>query len=339
MSHPVLSTQPLDFVWATSDPFLFCVHHDDAYPEGNERMGPKASLADRNMGSDFAGIDGWRMYHGTEVPGFPQHPHRGFETITVVRKGLIDHADSLGATGRFGGGDVQWMTAGSGIVHSEMFPLLKADAPNRAELFQIWINLPAEHKLVPAHYKMLWRDEIPTVEDVDDAGRTTRVTVIAGSYGGAVPPSPPPHSWASREGSDVSVWAIELEAGARWQLPAAKAGINRRLYFFAGGELRVAGQSIPLNHGATMDPELPASLEAGSDRPVEVLLLEGRPIGEPVAHYGPFVMNTQAELRQAMADYQRTRFGGWPWDRDDPVHPREAGRFARYADGTEEKKA
>ena len=90
-------------------------------------MGPDASLAGRSIGQDFEGKDGWRMYHGDVVPGFPQHPHRGFETVTIVRQGFIDHSDSLGATARFGAGDVQWLTAGRGIVHSEMFPLLDRD--------------------------------------------------------------------------------------------------------------------------------------------------------------------------------------------------------------------
>ena len=99
---------------------------------------------------DFAGADGWRMYHGSIVPGFPQHPHRGFETVTFVRQGFIDHSDSLGATARFGRGDVQWLTAGEGIVHCEMFPLLDREGPNPCELFQIWLNLPAADKMVAA---------------------------------------------------------------------------------------------------------------------------------------------------------------------------------------------
>ena len=114
MADSVLQTVPLGFQWATADPFLFCVHHVDDYPAGNDRMGPVGTLAGREIGNDFAGIDGWRMYHGTTVPGFPQHPHRGFETVTFVRSGLIDHSDSLGATARFGRGDVQWLTAGQG---------------------------------------------------------------------------------------------------------------------------------------------------------------------------------------------------------------------------------
>src|SRR3954470_3496991 len=115
MSTPIKQIRPLGFPWETADPFLFCVYHNDAYPAGNELMGPAASLAGRDVGQDFAGKDGWRMYHGDTVPGFPRHPHRGFETVTIVRRGLIDHSDSLGATARFGHGDVQWLTAGRGL--------------------------------------------------------------------------------------------------------------------------------------------------------------------------------------------------------------------------------
>ena len=104
------------------------------------------------------------MYHGDVVPGFPQHPHRGFETVTFVREGFIDHSDSLGATARFGRGDVQWLTAGAGIVHSEMFPLLKPDAGNRLELFQIWVNLPAKSKFAKRGFSITAEDAA-TIDD------------------------------------------------------------------------------------------------------------------------------------------------------------------------------
>src|SRR3954465_14418972 len=105
MNDPaVLSVKPLGFPWETADPFLFCVHHDDAYPAGNPQLGPEASLDGRDLGMDFAAVDGWNMYHGLVVPGFPAHPHRGFETVTYVRRGLIDHSDSLGATAPSGPG-------------------------------------------------------------------------------------------------------------------------------------------------------------------------------------------------------------------------------------------
>src|SRR6185369_9204812 len=174
----VVRAGPLGFPWITEDPFLFCVHHDDAYPAGNERLGPAASLVGRNIGQDFEGKDGWRMYHGDVVPGFPQHPHRGFETVTILRSGYVDHSDSLGATARFGPGDVQWLTAGEGIVHCEMFPLLETEGPNPCELFQIWLNLPAADKMVEPYFTMLWDHDIPRLVATDPAGRTTEVTVV-----------------------------------------------------------------------------------------------------------------------------------------------------------------
>ena len=196
----ILNLQPLAMPWATIDPFLFCVYHDDAYPRGNAQMGPDASLAGRDMGQDFSRKDGWSMYHGQTVPGFPSHPHRGFETVTIVRKGLIDHSDSLGATARFGGGDVQWLTAGRGIVHSEMFPLLDQASDNPLELFQIWLNLPAKAKMVVPHFTMFWSEKIPRRVDVDVNGKATEVSCVAGNLGtgeasrALTPLAPPPDS-------------------------------------------------------------------------------------------------------------------------------------------------
>jgi redox-sensitive bicupin YhaK (pirin superfamily) len=333
----VLETLPLGFPWQTVDPFLFCVHHDDAYPAGNEKFGPKASLAGRNLGNDFVVKDGFRMYHGQVVPGFPQHPHRGFETVTIARRGYIDHSDSLGAAARFGRGDAQWLTAGGGIVHSEMFPLLDQDAPNPVELFQIWLNLPGEDKLVKPHFAMLWDREIPKHEFKDAAGRVTQVTTIAGTLAGKQPPSPPPKSWAARPDTDVAIWCLKLEAGASWVLPAAKHPETiRTLYFFAGSSLQIDDRRLEQHSAAVVRCDLEVKIEAGST-PCELLMLQGRPIGEPVAQHGPFVMNSRAEIQQAFADYQRTQFGGWPWPADDPVHARDAGRFAKHIDGHVEK--
>ncbi|HUF99926.1 MAG TPA: pirin family protein [Ilumatobacter sp.] len=336
MSSPVLQTVALGFQWPTVDPFLFCVHHLDEYPAGNERFGPVASLEGRELGSDFEARDGWRMYHGQIVPGFPAHPHRGFETITYARQGFIDHSDSLGAAARFGRGDVQWMTAGSGIVHSEMFPLLNRDGDNTAELFQIWLNLPAADKMVDAHFSMLWDADVPRVVSTSDTGATVTVTVIAGSLGDTTAPKPPPASWASRAEADVAIWHLVFEPGTSFDLPAAANDDTVRvLYIFDGGGLDIDGEAVPPSHGAVVDSGQALTLTA-SER-VEVLMLQGRPLGEPVAQHGPFVMNTQAEIQQAFADYQRTKFGGWPWPADDPVHGIDPTRFARHADGRVEK--
>jgi len=322
--------------WRTFDPFLFCVHHLDGYPAGNDAMGPAASLVGRNMGSDFSSKDGWSMYHGQQVPGFPRHPHRGFETVTISRQGLIDHSDSLGATARYGDGDVQWMTAGKGIVHAEMFPLLQRERPNPAELFQIWINLPAANKFAEPHFAMFWNESIPrrTFNNVD--GASTEVTIIAGAVDDAIAPKPPPHSWAAKPGSDVAIWSLVMSAGATWKLPPADAGVNRTLYFFEGDSLTVGGRAIEPGVGVRVRPDVALTLEAGSTK-TEVLLLQGRPIGEPVVKHGPFVMNSRQEINQAMSDYRATGFGGWPWPDSAPVHARADGRFAIHADGRKEQ--
>jgi hypothetical protein len=338
----IITLGPLGMPWETLDPFLFCVHHDDAYPRGNGQHGPDASLlAGRQIGSDFSGKDGWSMYHGQQVPGFPAHPHRGFETVTIVRQGRIDHSDSLGAGARFGGGDVQWLTAGKGIVHAEMFPLLHTDRPNPLELFQIWLNLPADSKMVEPHFTMFWAEDMPRHRFVDGAGRATEVVCIAGelaAQGQALKPlAPPPDSWASRLNSDLAMWTLRLEPGAQWTLPAALGdGTRRKLYFFAGTQISIDGQPIAVRSAIEVKAGAAITLVNGGEV-AELLMLQGRPIGEPVAQYGPFVMNTEQELRQAFQDYQRTQFGGWPWSDSAPVHGEGEDRFARHADGKVER--
>ena len=322
--------------WPTFDPFLFCVHHDDAYPRGNPSLGPAASLSGRNLGSDFAGRDGWRMYHGDVVPGFPRHPHRGFETVTVTRRGFIDHSDSLGATARYGGGDVQWMTAGKGIVHAEMFPLLDAKRSNPTELLQIWLNLPRRHKFADPYFSMFWSPRIPERVLEDDSGGKTKVRVIAGVLGASRALSPPPDSWAANLEAEVAIWTFEMAAGARVTLPRVGAAVDRTLYFYRGQSLEVGGRSLPVNVGVRLDPGVEISLGNGS-KPSELLLLQGRPIGEPVVKQGPFVMNSAEEIRQAYHDYRRTQFGGWPWTGNEPVHAADKGRFAVHADGRVER--
>ena len=328
----LVQSVPLGAQWPTVDPFLFCAHHRDAYPPGNDHLGPQASLAGRHLGQDFDGIDGWNMYHGRRVPGFPQHPHRGFETITYVRRGLCDHADSMGAAARFGRGDVQWMTAGSGVVHSEMFPLLDRDLSNDLHLFQIWLNLPASDKLVDPHFTMLWAEDIPRVERTDAAGITSTITVIAGRFDDARPVPPPPASWAAQPGSDVGIWHLAMPGGAHLELPPAGAESGRVVYLFEGDGLQIGGEAVAADTGSVVVPDRALDLVA-ADGPVDAMVLQGRPLAEPVAQYGPFVMNTEAEIRQAIMDYQETGFGGWPWDTDDPDHGPTRGRFARHADG------
>ncbi len=330
---PLLDISPLGSPWQTLDPFLFCAHHDDAYPAGDAAMGPAESLAGRAIGQDFSGKDGWSMYHGRHVPGFPQHPHRGFETVTLARRGFIDHADSMGASARFGEGDVQWMTAGRGIVHSEMFPLTRQDDGNHTELFQIWLNLPARNKMVESHFAMFWHDRIPeqTVSGTG-GGETTLVSYAGALPDGQMPPAPPPASWAADAGNQVVIWTIKMTANAVWTLPATDPASSRRLFFFQGQDLRLLDQTVEVGQAITLAAGAEIELKNGPAES-ELLLLQGRPIGEPVAQHGPFVMNSAEEIRQAMIDYQSDQFGGWQWPDEGPVHARDRARFAQYPDG------
>ncbi|SBS33193.1 Quercetin 2,3-dioxygenase [Marinomonas aquimarina] len=337
MSAAIQQRLKLQMFWPTFDPFLFCAFHNDRFPEGNGALGPAASLAGRDIGQDFAGINGWRMYHGSKVPGFPAHPHRGFETVTIVNEGFVDHADSMGAAGRYGEGDTQWMTAGKGVQHSEMFPLVYQDKANPIELFQVWLNLPAKNKMVEPHFGMLWNEQTPIAALQDDAGNEARVKVVAGPYlapsGETITPlSPPPDSWAGDPDNEVAIWIIDLEESARWTLPAASPGLSRTLYFFEGQTGQLDATEVAVQEAYVLDSS--AALEINNTgSKARFLLLQGRPIGEPVQQHGPFVMNTREELQQAFFDYQCTQFGGWPWQDSDQTHGTEKGRFAKFASG------
>jgi redox-sensitive bicupin YhaK (pirin superfamily) len=161
--------------------------------------------------------------------------------------------------------------------------------------------------------------------------------VIAGTIDGLEPLAPPPNSWAARPEADVAIWSIALEAGASWTVPAARdASTLRTLHLFQGKALKVGDRVVPGPAAIRVHADQAVPIEA-VEGTAEVLLLQGRPIGEPVAQYGPFVMNTRDELEQAFQDYRRTQFGGWPFDEDAPVHPRDRGRFARHADGRTEE--
>ncbi|MCB0738510.1 MAG: pirin family protein [Bacteroidetes bacterium] len=337
MANNILSIRPLGFPWETQDPFLFCVHHLDHYPPGNDKMGPDPKhFVGRNIGNDFVTKNGWRMYHGSEVPGFPYHPHRGFETITIGLRGFVDHTDSLGAAGRFGNGDVQWMTAGRGLQHSEMFPLINREDNNTLEIFQIWLNLPRKNKMVDPHFKMLWANEIPIVNVTDDAGNSTQLRIIAGNYNGAKAPSPAPNSWAAENENDVAVWTVKLEPNAQFTIPKASTNkVNRSLYFYSGDSLTIDNKAIDKQAVIDLNSQADISLKNGNEASF-LLMLQGKPIEEPVAQHGPFVMNTRQEIQDAFMEYQRTEFGGWPWPAREFTHPRDKGRFALYADGTEE---
>jgi redox-sensitive bicupin YhaK (pirin superfamily) len=337
MATPLIfKIRPLGFQWETLDPFLFCVHHEDFFPKGNAALGPDPKLFEgRHMGQDFIVKDGFRMYHGSTVPGFPGHPHRGFETITVVRTGLVDHADSMGAAGRYGNGDVQWMTAGKGVQHAEMFPLLNQDKDNPLELFQIWLNLPKRSKMVQPHFKMLWAESVPKFSVASATGKAN-IEVLVGQLDTHKAAATPPNSWAADTNNHVAIYNIHLEPGANFELPATAAGVNRSIYYYEGNGLQIGDQTIAHYHAADVDAAQVCTFKNGSESS-KVLVLQGRPINEPVVQHGPFVMNTKEEIYQAFQDYQTTQFGGWPWPRYDQVHDAKLGRFAKHADGKMEE--
>lgn len=335
----IINIKPLGFPWETQDPFLFCAYHKDEYPKGNGKMGVDLeNLRGRQIGQDFTLKDGWRMYHGKSIPGFPYHPHRGFETITINKEGFVDHSDSLGAAGRFGARDVQWMTAGKGIQHSEMFPLLYDDKENPLEIFQVWLNLPRKSKFVEPHFRMLWSDMIPTVKVKDEKGKTTSIDIIAGQLDNVESPKPTPDSWAANPNNGIYIFTIKMEANAIWTLPAyAHDEVNRSLYFYKGNFIEMEGHTIHDYHQIQVKPDADVAIKNG-DTGAYFLMLQGKPINEPIAQHGPFVMNTREEIQQAFADYQRTQFGGWPWKVAEVVHGKNRGRFALHADGKEEIK-
>ena len=313
------------------DPFILGAYHFDNYPKGNGKMGPAASLAGKTLGNDFDRNAEWKMYHGEIIPGFPHHPHRGFEIVTIVERGFADHFDSKGSKGRYGEGDVQLMSAGSGVLHGEMFPLLNEEENNPFELFQIWLNLPAKSKMTEPDYKMLWSEDIPKYTQKQASGNVN-IKVILGEYDGVKSIAPLENSWAVDPTHHVGIALVELDPHTEYHLKAVSPTMNRFVFMYDGeGYVSIDDSKLEKRFIADLNGGEEIILKNG-DKKSKVLILEGEPINEPVAAYGPFVMNTEQEIQDAFQEYRRTQFGGWPWgDKEtDWVHPKDAGRFANY---------
>ena len=330
---PIKNTKLLTLPWETQSPFIFCSYHYDEYPGGNENMGPNASLEGRALGQDFASKDGWNMYHGVNVPGFPAHPHCGFETVSVVTKGMVDHSDSLGGKGRFGNGDVQWLTSGKGVLHAEMFPLLNEDK-NPFEIFQIWLNLPKKSKKVTPYYKMLWSEDIPIIKFTDTKGNTTEVDLIAGNINGQKALTPNPDSWAADSKNNVQIWTIKLDPNAKFSIDGIDEDITRTLYFYQGNSININETEVKAKHLIHLDSTEDIHIKNSSEI-AYLFFLQGKPINEPLVQHGPFVANSQQEIQEVMQEYRQTQFGGWPYKTNDPVHDKKIGRFAKFANGEE----
>ena len=216
------------------------------------------------------------------IAGFPAHPHRGFETVTYILDGHMLHEDHLGNKGNLKSGGVQWMTAGRGIIHSEM----PQQDRGRMRGFQLWINLPAKDKMKPASYRDLEAGDIPEVA-LPEGGK---VRLIAGAYEGKRAPVAP-------GATDATYFDVHLPAGASFT-HALKDGYNAFAYVYEG-----ALEGIPAHSAAVFGTQGEVQVKAGSQG-ARFLLLAGRPLGEPVVQYGPFVMNTREEIEQAIRDYQ-----------------------------------
>jgi redox-sensitive bicupin YhaK (pirin superfamily) len=216
------------------------------------------------------------------IAGFPAHPHRGFETVTYILDGHMLHEDHLGNKGNLKSGGVQWMTAGRGIIHSEM----PQQDRGRMRGFQLWINLPAKDKMKPASYRDLEAADIPEVK-LEEKGK---VRVIAGEYGGT-------RASVSAGATDATYFDVHLPAGATFK-HAVKDGYNAFAYVYEG-----ALEGIAEHSAAVFSTEGDVQVKAGAQG-ARFLLLAGRPLREPVVQYGPFVMNTREEIEQAIRDYQ-----------------------------------
>jgi redox-sensitive bicupin YhaK (pirin superfamily) len=223
------------------------------------------------------------------IAGFPAHPHRGFETVTYMLDGHMLHEDHLGNRGDLVAGGVQWMTAGRGIVHSEM----PQQTAGRMRGFQLWINLPGKEKMKPAGYRDLDPSQIPSV-DVKGG----RVRVVAGTFRGGDTPVTGPISGGA---TDPIYFDVALEPGAKVVVPVP-SGHTVLAYTFEGA-VKIEGRELAKKSLGVLVNGIAVALEAGAE-PVRVLLLGGQPLREPVVHYGPFVMNTVQEIEQAIRDYQ-----------------------------------
>ncbi|MEG9623326.1 pirin family protein [Pseudomonas guariconensis] len=228
--------------------------------------------------------------------GVGQHPHRGFETVTIVYQGELEHRDSTGAGGLIGPGDVQWMTAANGILHEEFHSPAFARTGGTLEMVQLWVNLPARDKRAAAGYQTLLASDIPVVKLQDDAGT---LRVIAGDYQG--------HKGPAQTFTPMDVWDLRLAAGASLQLPIAQ-GRNAALVVLRGN-VRVNGEREAGPASLVLLERDGEHVQVQALEDVSLLLLSGEPIDEPIVGYGPFVMNSQAEIAESFDDFQAGRFG------------------------------
>ena len=264
----------------------FPVRNIFSYNDIHEEMAPFLML-------DYAGPT--RFEPTQQRRGVGEHPHRGFETVSIVYAGEVSHRDSTGAGGSIGPGDVQWMTAASGIVHEEFHSAAYAARGGAFEMIQLWVNLPTRDKMTPPGYQGISAAQIPQIALPEGAGS---VRVIAGDYEGAEGPA--------RTFSPMNVWDLRLQAdkSANFTLPSG----HTTALFVLHGAIEVSGETIREAELAVMERE-GEQLSFKTSEDTTLLLLSGEPLNEPIVGYGPFVMNSEAEIRQAINDYRAGRMG------------------------------
>ena len=235
----------------------------------------------------------------TERRGVGQHPHRGFETVTIVYKGEVEHRDSTGNGGVIGPGDVQWMTAASGILHEEFHSEAFARSGGTLEMVQLWVNLPAKDKMAEPGYQGILDREIPDLELKDGAGR---LRLIAGEFAGQRGPA--------RTFTPIDVWDVRLNAGKSAAFDLHQ-GRNTALVVLHGA-VEVNGQEVVREGQLALFDREGAGIRVEANNDAVLLILSGEPIDEPIVGHGPFVMNTEAEIHQAFIDFQSGKFGRMP---------------------------
>lgn len=268
----------------------FLVNSLFSYNELGAEMSPFL-LLDHAAPTKFRSASGRR--------GVGQHPHRGFETVTIVYQGEVEHRDSTGSGGVIGPGDVQWMTAASGILHEEFHSKDFARQGGTIEMVQLWVNLPAKDKMAAPGYQTLLNRDIPVVPLADNAGQ---VRVIAGNYAG--------HAGPARTFSPINVWDMKLNAGHTTTLQVQEG--HTLAVVMLHGAILVNGEQIVRETQMVLLDRAGDSITLEANNDVSLLVLSGEPIDEPIVGYGPFVMNSEAEIQQAFRDFNSGQFGAMP---------------------------
>jgi redox-sensitive bicupin YhaK (pirin superfamily) len=228
--------------------------------------------------------------------GVGAHPHRGFETVTLVVHGEVEHRDSTGSGGRIGEGDVQWMTAGAGIIHDEFHSPAFTESGGIMEMVQLWVNLPAAHKSAPAAYQTLLDAQIPRVALPAEAGE---LRVIAGEYRG--------HQGPAHTFTPIDVWDLRLKAGGEATLAVPEG--HTTLLVVLEGTIQINGDAVVRDEAVVTFERQGEELHLEANTDARLLLLGGEPLDEPVVGHGPFVMNSAEEIQQAFSDFQQGKFG------------------------------